>query len=294
MKTKEFIIGTRSQQEWGWLLILDLFFNGTGAGLFLIALMLGSLKHMLAGVALVFLATIFLFIELSKPANVWRIVLKPGRSWISRGAIGIFIFFAASFLYMAVLSMQGNGSAIDGTITFGSNHAWQMFMGVIAGCAAVYVAVYHGFLLASMKSVPLWSNRVLPALFLVYSLLGGLGVLMVFPFALEQQALLFSFFAKIWVGIMVFGLLMMLSFSSIKTITGKVGSLDSAPKNSLPVGHIALILATSIFIPIISMLYFQQVGGYLILFPLSGLSLLFGAFLLRYSIIKLAVQRSAV
>jgi hypothetical protein len=86
----------------------------------------------------------------------------------------------------------------------------------------------------------------------------------------------------------------MLSFSPVNSFTGKKETAGSNQKAHLSYGHIALILVTSILFPMVSILFHDKNGGSSLLFPLSGMSLLLGAFLLRYILVKAASQRSAV
>src|SRR3990172_6717987 len=95
------------QVEWRWLIAAYLFLAGVGGGAYLagvIADLAGGAGWMtiskigvFLGVPCVLIGTLFLLADLGKPVNAWRVWMKPGTSWISRGTIIIVIFmiFAA-------------------------------------------------------------------------------------------------------------------------------------------------------------------------------------------------------
>ena len=89
METRKFILGTRQQREWRWLVIFALFFNGIGAGLFLIALIPGLVVGMVVGVILLLAGSLFLLADLSCRRAAWRLVAPPQSSWMSRDTIGV-------------------------------------------------------------------------------------------------------------------------------------------------------------------------------------------------------------
>jgi uncharacterized membrane protein HdeD (DUF308 family) len=89
MKTRGFILGTRQQREWRWLVIVALFLTGMGAGLFLLALISGFVLGMVVGVILVLAGSLSLLADLSRRWAAWRSLARPQSSWVSRGTIGI-------------------------------------------------------------------------------------------------------------------------------------------------------------------------------------------------------------
>ena len=66
METREFILGTRQQQEWRWLVIEGLFLTGIGASLFILALIPGLVLGMAVGVILVLAVSLSLQADLSR------------------------------------------------------------------------------------------------------------------------------------------------------------------------------------------------------------------------------------
>jgi len=66
------------------------FFGELGAGLFFVSLLLESAQGMLAGLLITgLLKTYFHLSHMGVPKKSWRAILRPDRSWISRGLIGM-------------------------------------------------------------------------------------------------------------------------------------------------------------------------------------------------------------
>ncbi|MEK6562380.1 MAG: hypothetical protein AABZ59_04290, partial [Candidatus Binatota bacterium] len=73
----EFNTELTAQEEWGWLLALDLFFGGLGGGLFLLFLIF-NLPPTIAvlSLGLVVLGGLVLLAELGHPLRAWRALCK--------------------------------------------------------------------------------------------------------------------------------------------------------------------------------------------------------------------------
>jgi uncharacterized membrane protein HdeD (DUF308 family) len=89
METREFILGTRQQREWRWLLIVALFLTGIEAGLFFFALIPGFVLERVVGVTLVLAGSLSLMADLSRHWAAWRLVARHQSPWMGRGTIGI-------------------------------------------------------------------------------------------------------------------------------------------------------------------------------------------------------------
>lgn len=106
MKTepREFIVVTKTQQEWRWLIAIALFLAGVGSGTFVMAALvmnypLGSLVGLVVGVVG---PSLFFFLDLSRKSQFWRVMLRPQTSWISRGILFIILFAAfGCFIWLA-------------------------------------------------------------------------------------------------------------------------------------------------------------------------------------------------
>ena len=100
---------------------------------------------------------------LGRPSRFWRIMFRPQNSWLARGFIFVLLFiaFAASQI---LISYWLPGSF------------WELLFKILAGVMAFGVAIYTGFVLNKVKAISFWNSNLLPVLFLMYAILGGLGL----------------------------------------------------------------------------------------------------------------------
>ena len=171
----DWMVNYTRQTEWidrRGLFLWVAFFSGTlGGGLYLASLYFNSIWGMFAGWLIV--AVIkggAHMMDLGKPWRAWRMVMRPGSSWMSRGLIFVFTFIGAGAVQLA-LSLWLPGSAAEITSK------------ILAGMAAFGVAIYSGFVLNTVKGVPFWNSALLPMLVGLYGVLCGLGVMMVIGLA---------------------------------------------------------------------------------------------------------------
>ena len=195
--TYEWMVKYTPQKEWiegkGILLYLALFFIELGAGLYFVSLFFGSKAGMLLGWLICLgLGGGFHFVYLGKPFRVYRAVLKPGTSWISRGMIFVAFFSVIGFINLVAV-WQGQGS---------------LFLTVLMGVIAFLETIYAGFVLSYVAAIPLWNTALLPALYTVASLWGGIGLLVVINLLSGHEIDLMESWARIL--LLAYGFMMVL------------------------------------------------------------------------------------
>ncbi|MDP2718592.1 MAG: NrfD/PsrC family molybdoenzyme membrane anchor subunit [Dehalococcoidia bacterium] len=159
------------QREWvekkGFLLVLAFFLGGLGGGLYLVSLYLDFyLPGMITGFLIVALGKSSTHLAyLGKPWRFWRGFLKPQNSWISRGLIAITLFVIFAFLQLLPAVAPG--------LPWNSNNSLITVFVLIGGISLI---AYTGFALGVVNAIPIWNTALMPALFIVYSLLGGAGL----------------------------------------------------------------------------------------------------------------------
>ncbi|MDP2661677.1 MAG: DmsC/YnfH family molybdoenzyme membrane anchor subunit, partial [Dehalococcoidia bacterium] len=276
----------KAQHEWGWLAVLDFFLAGSGAGLFLVGMVLGLDSVGAIGVVAAALGALTLLADLGHPERFWRAISRPGTSWISRGAIlvSLFLVFGAVHAAPAVSFLSWlpwtSGSAL-GTVT-----------GIIAALAAIGVMAYTGFLLADSPAVPAWQSALVPVQFVVISLLTGAGGLyLLLPFTNAAKVNL-QIWEAIGLGLGVCALLMLLAYPLI------LGSSTSGARRAgheLIGGHLGLPflgggVLVGLVIPIAVILYLMLAGAVLAAatapLGLAGLFFIIGGLSFRYSLLK--------
>lgn len=181
----EFNMELTPQEEWSWLVAIDLFLGGLGGGLFLFYQFFAlSSSVALLSLGLVILGGLVLLSELGHPLRAWRALLKPFSSWISRGVIfvSLFLIFGALYVAPALESFSW--------LPWGDDPTARKTIGAIAGASALLVTLYPGFVLAASPSIPFWNSPLLPVLFFSHSLMGASGlVFLLAPVAVNGAAL---------------------------------------------------------------------------------------------------------
>jgi polysulfide reductase chain C len=168
-KPYDFMVKYTPQTDWieghGVLIAFAFFFGGIAGGLYLSSLFFNSLTGMFVAWLLAMATGLIDMAHLSKPMRFWRMMLKPQTSWITRGFIFIFLFLGAAAIQLA-LSFWLPGTALETVFK------------VLAGIMAFGVAIYTGFVVGYVSAVKLWNSAILPILFVIAGLTGGMAGLL--------------------------------------------------------------------------------------------------------------------
>lgn len=165
------VLGYRFQRYWDKSMASAFFFGELGAGLFLVGALYNSVISMIVGVSITaILKTYFHLSHMGVPARSWRAMLRPDRSWISRGAISIVLFTGAAVLHIllngfGLAETFGGGALVNGLAGLAKIGSVVM---------ALFVMVYHGFAIADSTSISFWNTGLMPVSSLAYSALGGM------------------------------------------------------------------------------------------------------------------------
>ena len=167
-KPYDFMVKYTPQRDWieghGILIAFALFFGGISGGLYLASLYFDSMLGMFVAWILAMVTGMTDMAHLSKPMRFWRMLLKPRTSWISRGFIFIWLFLGCAAVQLA-LSYWLPGTAAETAFK------------VLAGIMAFGVAIYSGFVVGFVGAIKLWNSAIVPILFVVAGLTGGLAIL---------------------------------------------------------------------------------------------------------------------
>lgn len=164
------VLGYRFQRHWGDSMAAAFFFGELGAGVFLAGALYNSVTCMIIGVCITaILKTYFHLSHMGVPARAWRAMLRPDRSWISRGLISIMLFTGT-----ALMNILLNGFGLAETLGGGAGitgFAW--LMKVLSVIAALVVMTYHGFAISDSTAISFWNTGLMPVSSLAYSALSG-------------------------------------------------------------------------------------------------------------------------
>jgi len=177
------------QHEWDLYHATWFTLMGVGGGIFLLARLLRLERGLgvwlglpvvdLVSFAVISAGGLLLIWSLGRPLRFLRAVLKPGTSWISRGAIADFIFVALG----GALILPG--LALGGATSFArlpwdpwaSTTLGRVIEGVALAAAAI-VIVYAGLVLADKAAVTFWRSWAIPAQFVFSSLAMSMATVM--------------------------------------------------------------------------------------------------------------------
>ncbi len=163
-------VGYRFQRYWDNSMAYAFFCAELGAGLFFVSLLLNNIPGMIIG--LIPVATgkpYFHLAHMGVPMRSWRAILRPDRSWISRGLLGLLALIAfGGLLVLCLLFGEQLGIAPDSALV--------QALRVLAGAFAVLTMTYQGFAMSHSTAIAIWSSAIMPLSSFLYSLAVGTGI----------------------------------------------------------------------------------------------------------------------
>jgi formate-dependent nitrite reductase membrane component NrfD len=268
------------QRDWieghGILIAFALFFGGIAGGLYLVSLYFDSLLGMFIAWILAMVTGLTDMAHLSKPMRFWRMILKPKTSWISRGFIFIWLFLGAAAIQLA-LTYWAEGTAVETVFK------------VLGGIMAFGVAIYSGFVVGYVGAIKIWNSAIIPLLFVVAGVTGGLSLLMIISVG---EASLGADVATALKYVLIAYAVCVAIYLWVATYES-TAARDSAMR--ILKGNIAsvfwlLVILLGIAIPII-MLFASDATAVLVI---AGILAIIGGVALRYSILKAGVYSPLV
>lgn len=292
---EEFVIGFKRQKVWGWPIATALFAAGTGSGLFLVSLWLESQtgNNFNAGIILglivggIATSAAFVF-DLGRKERFWRVMLRPGKSWLSRGIILIMVMVIFGALYIAPQWL--------GWLPWSKGDGIGRTLQIVSAIAALGVMMYSGFLLSYSSSIPFWNTPLLPVLFVVYSFMGGVGSIFALNLALGGTGVNFKSLEMIEISLITASFILI--FVYILTMLYSTMAAKQAAsillKGKLALPFIGGVIVLGLVIPalIILLTYSGTVGtsAASAVLVVAGICELTGGWLLRYSLLRVGVQ----
>jgi polysulfide reductase chain C len=279
---REFTLELRTQEAWSWLVAIDLFLSGIGAGLYLISQLAGFPRGAALGLVLVVVGSLVLMGELARPQKMWRSFSRAATAWMSRGSIVVILFIVLGVLDLAPQYVSGLPWA-GGTA-----------LGYIAAFLALVIVLYPGFLFASSPAIPFWNTPLLPLLFGTYALLGGVATLFIM-FSASAAEVPLSIRALAILGLLVLLSTIILTIIYLGVmLNGGVASQEAV--RMLTRGQLALpfllgVAGIGLIIPL-ALLSAVYLGGASLAIPalgISGILILGGGFLMRYCLLRAGV-----
>ena len=162
---------------------------GVGGGIFLLARLLGIERRLgiwlglpvvdLVSFVVIAVGGLVLIWTLGRPLRVLRAVMKPGTSWISRGAIADFVFLiAGGVLILPGVSLGGAAPLAWLPWDPWASNATGKALEVLALLSAAVVIFYAGQVLADGTAIPYWRSPAIPIQFVLSSLAISMATVM--------------------------------------------------------------------------------------------------------------------
>ena len=161
-------VGYRFQRHWDNSMAYAFYCCEVGAGLFFVSLLLDNLAGMVLGLLLVSTGKPYFHLtHMGVPMKSWRAMLRPDRSWISRGLLGL-------------MGMVGFGVLALLVMVFGEGNSPTALWGLklLAGGFALVCATYQGFAMSHSSAIAIWNSAIMPLSSLLYALSSGLALAM--------------------------------------------------------------------------------------------------------------------
>lgn len=183
---------------WGWEVPVYLFLGGLVAGLMVIAgarllimrpnerqAMVCCTIGPLAGLALLSLGMLALFLDLEHKAYVWRLYLTfeptSPMSWGSWILLLVYPALAANALAHLPEALPRLAKKMHVFVTISdfilARPRWVIGIGLANICLGIGLGIYTGILLGTLGARPLWNSAVLGPLFLLSGLSGAAAIL---------------------------------------------------------------------------------------------------------------------
>lgn len=276
-----FKLGYRFQSYWDVPMAAAFFFGEFGAGLFLVSFYFGYLPGMILGLLSTGVGKPYFHIShMGVPGKSWRAIMRPDRSWISRGLISIvfFIPFGALVVLDAIFGWSGGGMLTK-------------LVQLIAVLAALVVMSYQGFAMSHSSAIAIWNSGLIPMMSVVYALTSGAAVTL----ALSQMfgAVNTQLLGHGVVALVVVNLLVLLSFlhAAYHGTAGARQSADLLTREQFRGAFFGLVFGAGIVLPLL-LLWLGGVNIFTSL--LAAVGVVAGFFAFRVLIFKAAVYEPQV
>jgi formate-dependent nitrite reductase membrane component NrfD len=277
IKPWDFMVKYTPQREWieghGILVAFAMFFGGISGGLYLASLAFDNMLGMFIAWLLAMAAGLTDMLHLSKPMRFWRMMLKPGSSWISRGFILIWLFLGAAMIQLA-LSQWAPGAV-------------ETVFKVLAGILAFGVAIYSGFVVGFVGAIKLWNSAVIPILYVVSGLTGGLAVLLLVSFN-ESADRLLSVANYMLAALVVYAVFVAIYFwvATYGNVTARDSAVRVLRGNIAPAFWLGVVII-GIILPIVMVAPFSLAENTsTAVFAVAAVCAIIGGVMLRYVILK--------
>ena len=271
-----FVLGYRFQNYWDFHMATAFFFGELGAGMFLVSLYFGFVPGMVLGLLCTGVGKPYYHMShMGVPMKSWRAILRPDRSWISRGLMSIVVFVPCGALVVldAVFGWSGGGM-LGKLVQF------------VAVASSLLVMTYQGFAMSHSSAIALWNSGLMPVASLVYALTSGAAVTLALNLFFKGiDPVLLS---NVLIAFVALTLLVLLSLMHA-TYHGTVGarqSLELLTRGRFAKPFLSVVFGAGVVLPILALWFF---GASTIMGLLAAAGVVAGFYAFRLLIFKAGV-----
>jgi sulfite dehydrogenase (quinone) subunit SoeC len=239
-----FRLGYRFQRHWDISMATAFFCGELGAGLFLVSILYEFALGMVLGLIITGIGKpVFHLSHMGVPGKSWRAILRPDRSWISRGLIAIVVFCGAGVVHTIDVIA---GGVVPPPLNF--------MVTLLAGAAALVVMTYQGFAMAHSPAIALWSTAMMPLSSLLYALTSGVMLTL----ALQSGGLTASTVKQLVylaLGLLVADLIMLFSllYTAYRGSPGSRLSAELLIKTRYRTWFLGVVVVAGLLLPLVAL-----------------------------------------
>ena len=238
-----FRLGYRFQSYWDFHMATAFFFGELGAGLFLVSMYFGFVPGMVLGLLCTGVGKPYYHMShMGVPMKSWRAILRPDRSWISRGLIGIVVFVPCGALVV-----------LDALFGWSGGGALGKLVQIVAVVSSLLVMTYQGFAMSHSSAIALWNSALMPVASLVYALTSGAAVTL--ALGLMFNGIDPVTLSKVVMALVVVTLVMLLSLlhASYHGTAGARQSLELLLKGQFAKQFLSLVFGAGVVLPLLAL-----------------------------------------
>lgn len=305
MVTHEWMVKPMQQREWierqGMMLWVAEVFTSLGTGLYLVSIFVNNWLGALIGwLIIMFLKLPLHILYLGKPLRFWRLIPPFTNawktSWYPRGVAFTILFTGFAFVQIVTTYLLVNTSLLTGP-ALSAVAIVDILMKVFAGIFAVLTAMYGGFMMSYLKSVPFWNTGLLPVVFIIAGIADGLALVMIFGLSgggiVGVSGIGIEGIESASRILLIINALLIATYMLNASYQSTVAQLSV---KELIVGRVAVafwlgIVALGIVIPFVISITSIFVGAAATLLVVAVVSHTLGAFALKYCVLKVGIHR---
>ena len=303
MVPHEWMVKPMQQTEWierrGLLVWLSEVFSALGTGLYLVSIFVNNWWGAFIGFLIVMLLKLPLhLLYLGKPLRFWR-TMPPfssawKTSWIARGVVFTVLFSGFALIQLITSYLLTYTDFLTGP-ALSTVYGLDILVKVFAGIFVILTGIYCGFMMSYCKSVPFWNSGILPIVILNAGIADGLALVMgmgILTGGVDFHTIEYA--SRIVLGINALLIATYLLNSSYQSSTAHLSVTEMLRGRVALLFWLGIVLCGIIIPLVVSFLSIFTRNGSIALLIGVIICHTFGAFALKYCILKVGIHKPIV